>query len=113
GWSLPHHRLGLQFFARGKAKDAQRECNAAKDLDPAFLQARWWNAHAYNEQGRYTEAEREIKELISLAPGYTPAYIEFGINYKASRRYDSATEIFNECLKVMPNPTHQITPPNP
>jgi tetratricopeptide (TPR) repeat protein len=100
GWALPHYRLGLQYFARGKAKDAQKEFEASKDLDPAFLLARWWNAHAYSEQGRYAEGEREAKELIALAPNYTPAFVELGMIYQAARRFDNATEIFNEYLRV-------------
>jgi uncharacterized caspase-like protein/tetratricopeptide (TPR) repeat protein len=100
GWSLPHYRLGLQYFARGKVKEAQREFEASKELDPAFLQARWWNAHAYSEQGRYAEAEREAKELLALSPNYAPAFIELGIIYQAAKRFDSATEIFNEYLRV-------------
>jgi tetratricopeptide (TPR) repeat protein len=104
-WSLPHHRLGLQYFARGKVKEAQREFSAARDADPAFLQARWWNAHTYSQQGRYAEAEREAKELIALAPNYTPAYAELGIIYQAVRRYDSAAEVFDEYLKVSTDTT--------
>ncbi len=104
GWSLPHHRLGLQYYARGKGKEAQREFKAAKDLDPAFLHARWWMAHSYYEQDRYAEAEREAKELIALAPNYGPAYVELGHIYQASRRYEDATETFNKYLQLSANP---------
>lgn len=110
GWALPHYRLGLQYFARGKAKDAQKEFEASKNLDGAFLQARWWNAHAYSEQGRYAEGEREIKELISLSPNYTPAFVELGMIYQAAHRFDNATEIFNEYLRVSTIPAAKETP---
>ncbi|HKP85584.1 MAG TPA: tetratricopeptide repeat protein [Blastocatellia bacterium] len=104
GWALPHHRLALQYYARGKGKEAQREFKSARDLDPAFLPARWWMAHVYCEQGRYDEAEREAKELIALAPGYGPAYVELGHIYHSSRRYEEAAEIFNKYLQLSAAP---------
>jgi uncharacterized caspase-like protein/tetratricopeptide (TPR) repeat protein len=104
GWSLPHYRLGLQYYGRNRAESAAREFKTAVEMDSDFLTARWWLVRMYRAADKLAEAEREATELIRIAPKYAPAYVELGLIYEAGRQYGKAARTFDAYLRATGSP---------
>lgn len=61
---------GLSLLRLGRNEDALRELNAATDLDPYCIDARWFRAEVNEKLGNKVEAEKD--KAIASEHGYVP-----------------------------------------
>jgi predicted Zn-dependent protease len=65
---LPHVALGTIKLQRGEFAEAQNACEEGLALKPGSLYARVHRAEALLFQGRRSEAESELREVIATDP---------------------------------------------
>jgi tetratricopeptide (TPR) repeat protein len=66
---------GEALMRLGEEKDSQRDLTRALDLSPRAAVAQWAYASLLKKQGRQTEADQKIQELLSYHPNYIPAIV--------------------------------------
>ncbi len=63
-----------------------------------FLEASFFTIH-----GKWEEALREYKKLVTLRPEHHVAWLNLGTVYRELLRYDESLEAFNRALTLQPN----------
>lgn len=51
------------------------------------------------QKGKFDEAERIVRDILSVDATYSPAYYELGLIYRDKRDFQKASESFNEAEK--------------
>jgi tetratricopeptide (TPR) repeat protein len=67
--ALANAQLGMNYFALGRADNAERYLKAAEQIDPAhFSQPQWFLAAIYMRRGDRAAAARELRDLMQRHP---------------------------------------------
>jgi Tfp pilus assembly protein PilF len=67
--ALANAQLGMNYFALGRADQAEGYLKEAESIDPAqFSQPQWFLAAIYSARGDLTAAIRELRDLIKRHP---------------------------------------------
>lgn len=67
--ALPNAQLGMNYFALGRANDAEEYLKMAANIDPAhFSQPQWFLAAIYASRGNRDAAMEELRDLIQHHP---------------------------------------------
>jgi tetratricopeptide (TPR) repeat protein len=101
-WSFPRLHIGIQYYARRKASEAEAEFREAIRLEPRDPISRWWLVKLDRERGRYPEAEKTALDLIRVAPDFASAHAELGLTYEAAHEYTKAADELETYLRMAP-----------
>lgn len=82
---------------------AEEEFLRAIRIQNRYAPAHHWYANLLVMQGRFTEAEQELKRAFDLDPGSIVIRKTMGDPYYYSRRYEEAIKHYNSALKLDPN----------
>ncbi|MBC7216972.1 MAG: tetratricopeptide repeat protein [Candidatus Caldatribacterium sp.] len=69
-----YYRAGYVYFSQGNYEKALEAYQKALELDPQYLEARYWLGKTLEQMGRIQEALREWRTVLSLAPRYREAF---------------------------------------
>lgn len=97
-----YNELGLILQARGAYEDAIKVFRAASALVPAMLMVRVSIVRCLMSFGDLTEAEREAREYIAVAPG-PESWTLLGTVQRAQERHQEALVTAETALKYGPN----------
>ncbi len=97
-----HLELGLVLQARGAYADALKIFRAASALVPALLMVRVSIVRCLMSLGELTEAEREAREYVALAPG-PESWTLLGTVQRAQERHQDALVTTETALKYGPS----------
>ena len=72
------------------------------------LRPGYWLTHSslgnfYAGHGRYEEAEKQLKEVVAIAPANVWGYTNMGALYYTLGRYEPAREMFERALSIRPS----------
>ena len=101
-WAFPRLHLGIQYYNRRKASEAEAEFREAMRLDPRDPIARWWLVRLDRERGRYADAEKTALELMKVAPDFVSVHAELGLTYEAAHEYAKAADELEAYLRFAP-----------
>jgi tetratricopeptide (TPR) repeat protein len=90
------YKLGEVHRARGDDAGALRWYGESVRRAPLWALPRWGRAEAHMGRGRFAEAEKELAELIALAPKLAQARFQHGLALALLREYKRAAERFRE-----------------
>lgn len=97
-----YNELGLILQARGENQDAIKVFRAASALSPSFLMVRVNIVRCLMAMNDLTEAEREAREYIALAPGPESLTL-LGTVQRAQERHNDALVTAEAALKYGPS----------
>ncbi len=107
--SKAYYCLGTTYLNNGQIEEAIAHLEKACELQPDFADARYNLACGYRARGQTDRAIAEYKKALGLYEcrdnkarahlglGFT--YNQIGRREEAARHYNTAAEMFNECLK--------------
>lgn len=102
-WGLPPYEIAVRLAAAGDLGNARGYLQKAVSFNPNSLNARWNLAHVERLLGHRAEAERQAEDLLRIAPGYAPAYIELGLAYEADGQAAKAVDAYEAYAALAPN----------
>lgn len=97
-----YNELGLVLQARGAYSDAIKIFRAASALAPGFLMVRVNIVRCHLAMSELSEAEREAREYIAIAPGAESLTL-LGTVQKAQERHQDALATAEAALRYGPN----------
>lgn len=96
-----YNELGVVLQARGAYEDAIKVFRAASALAPALLMVRVSVVRCLMSLGHLTEAEREAREYVAIAPG-PESWTLLGTVQRAQERHQEALATAETALKYGP-----------
>ncbi len=69
-----YYRTGYVYFSQGNYERAQEEYRKALELDPQYVEARYWLGKTLEQMGRIREALQEWQMVLSLVPRHRDAF---------------------------------------
>jgi DNA-binding winged helix-turn-helix (wHTH) protein/tetratricopeptide (TPR) repeat protein len=94
--SLAHQGLGIFLATRGRLRDALREMEIARDLDPVSLDIAMKLGLIRYYLRQYPEAIAEYKKVIELDPHYSVAHYMLGVTYFVEGDFKNAARELKE-----------------
>jgi adenylate cyclase len=94
-------------------KTAETEFKRAIELKPSYSTAHQWYSHLLAQQGRLSEAEREIRRALELDPYSSAINHNTAALYYFLREYDKSIEHFNGMKELFPSELSVYVGPGP
>ncbi len=69
-----YYRTGYIYFSQGNYERALEAYQRALEIDPQYVEARYWLGKTLEQMGRVNEALREWRAVLSLAPRHRDAF---------------------------------------
>lgn len=69
-----YYRTGYIYFSQGNYERALEAYQRALEIDPQYIEARYWLGKTLEQMGRVNEALREWRAVLSLAPRHRDAF---------------------------------------
>ena len=98
-----HQYYGYYLTAMGRLKDAIRERQKARDLDPLSPLLNSALGEAYYQARDYDRTIGANEKALNLDPRYAIAMINLGRAYEQKKLYSDAGRIFQQMLAVAPD----------
>ena len=100
----PYLRRGICYFHLGEYRQALQDFEMAASNNPTNPfqhepRAMFWAGLAQARLGEQEEAIYNYSRAIGSSPDYTPAYLNRGLAYLNTGRYERAIEDFNHVLR--------------
>lgn len=89
-YSMAHHWYGLELGQLGRAEEAKRELELARELDPAPAINRANVAWAYYVGREYQEAAKILSQVLEQDPDFWVAHWGLGSSYVQMKKYPEA-----------------------
>lgn len=86
-------RLGIAQFTAGRAEDAERSFNTAREMDPDSAEVHYRLGKLRLAMRRYPEAESLLERAVRLDPSLAEAYYSWGLACVRNGRADKGREI--------------------
>lgn len=102
-WALPPFQIASQLIAKGDLKQAAPYLEKAVSYNPRSVGTRWSLLRLHRLLRQYADVDRDAVELLRLAPGYAPTYLELGRAYEEQRSPEKAAEAYETYLLLAPN----------
>lgn len=97
-----HFKKALQYTEKAQVDEVISECKQALTLDPSNGEVRLCLGNAYLNQGKYSEAIRELLE--SLKTGEDPnIYFNLGLAYSKMGMFNKAVIAYKVVIGMIPN----------
>jgi tetratricopeptide (TPR) repeat protein len=93
-----HEWYSIFLLASNRSKDAFREIQLARQLDPLSLPVNSDLGFHYYYTGRYNEAVKQLKFVLELNRDFPPAHLWLGRTYQELGRFDDALAEF-QCVE--------------
>jgi eukaryotic-like serine/threonine-protein kinase len=97
-----HSCLGRIDNGTGHYPEAASEFQLALGLEPANENAALGLAHAYQREGKITEAERSYQQAIQAHPNSRFSYNEIGAFYDDRNEYEKALQMYGKATQIAP-----------
>lgn len=101
--SNAHARLGDDYRAAGAINDAIEQYRRALELRPAFADIRLTLGRALMEAGNFSEAARELDDLLLQRPDWLDALLVRGLAAYLEGRLDTAGRVWEEAGRTHPS----------
>jgi tetratricopeptide (TPR) repeat protein len=88
--------LALLQNQQGRAEEAQKTLNLARQKLPASAAIHRALGEVYLSQGRYAEAEAELTQALKLDPEDLGARFRLGVTLRRDGKFDAALKVFDE-----------------
>lgn len=98
-----HHRLGMFFFARGRADEAVPHLQAAVELQPQRRELHYELGCALLNASRFKDAAQEFERLLELQPDSSNAHLYLGVALRNLGRTTEAAEKISQALSLRPD----------
>ena len=95
-----HRALGDRFYARGQYDYALGRYQRAVELDKTNARAYYGMGLVYTKLGKYTEAERAVREATEFAPEMVEPQISLGVLAYRAGDFDNARRYWETALKL-------------
>lgn len=98
-----HYRKGMQYFAQGKVKEAQKAFDLSIQADSTNYDA--WIKRGFMKSIN-TDFEGEMQDynhVIAFAPDHVNAYISRGSAWNKLKEYNKGIDDFNTAIKLDPS----------
>lgn len=69
-----YYRTGYLYFSQGNYDEALKAYQKALELDPQYVEARYWLGKTLEQMGRVSEAVQEWRTVLTLAPRHQDAF---------------------------------------
>ncbi|MCS7242696.1 MAG: tetratricopeptide repeat protein [Candidatus Caldatribacterium sp.] len=69
-----YYRVGYVYFSQGNYEKALEAYRKALEIDPQYLDARYWLGKTLEQMGRISEAVKEWRTILSIAPRHRDAF---------------------------------------
>lgn len=93
-----YNALALVSIARGKDQEAFDYFDAASNLDPDFLDARYNRASVFLDSGNYAGAKEELSYIVGKRPDDLEARIALGVAHRGLGEYDQARKVWEDVV---------------
>ncbi len=97
-----HVCLGIIDNGTGHYPEAAAEFQLALGLEPTNEGAAIGLAHAFQLEGKITEAERAYQQAIQAHPNSRSAYNNFGAFYLGRNEYEKALQMYAKAIQIAP-----------
>lgn len=104
-----HYAKGLEYQARGLAKDALAAFQAGLKADPKDYRYLLAEGASLYSAGEYEKAEAKLKDMVALFPEDVKARLYLGYNYLKLDRYQAAKDQFQSILADDPKNARALT----
>lgn len=107
GYGMARHWLSLLLASAGRAEEAMREIEAARELDPRSAVLSSSMARHLYFQGAYEDALEEFQNAVELDPYHVLAYLGAGLALVQLGEYESALTEYQHAADIIgaPHPT--------
>jgi tetratricopeptide (TPR) repeat protein len=95
-----HHKLGKEFYAKGRFGEAIQEFRKAIKISPGFADLYNHLGLAYHLNGEYELAIKTFKHAIKLNPNYVEAHLNLAITLNELGRYEDAVAYFSKASEA-------------
>ncbi|MDJ0819423.1 MAG: tetratricopeptide repeat protein [Desulfobacterales bacterium] len=98
----PYNNLGAALMRAGQLAQAVRQFNAALDIKPDFVDARYNLGSALARQGKLEAGIYQFGEVLRLEPKNLKALNNMGVAQALLDRHEEAVRYFEKALKLNP-----------
>jgi tetratricopeptide (TPR) repeat protein len=89
-----HQWYSIFLLTAGRPKQALQEILLAQERDPLSLSINTDLGFHYYYTGRYADAAKQLKLVLEMGPGFTPAQLWLGRTYQELDQFDDAAAAF-------------------
>jgi tetratricopeptide (TPR) repeat protein len=93
-------QLGISYFKSHQEDPARKELQMAAHHLETAAPAHFFLARIANQDGKYSEALRELEQALAADPNYADPYAEEGIIYMKQRQYAAAEKALLRALAI-------------
>jgi Tfp pilus assembly protein PilF len=97
-----YNNLGLLYYERGQADDAEKYFKKSLEIDPDYPQAHNNLANAYILKGWTEEAIKHFKAAVKLKPDFGRAYYNLANTYRELGGHEEAVENYKKAIDNLP-----------
>ena len=98
-----HYNLGTIYKERGLFRQAIREYQIAREIEPGLPIIGYNLANVYKDNGRLDEAIAEYKNVLRINPNLPEVHYNLAIVYKRKDRVPEAIEEYRHVLELSPD----------
>lgn len=101
-WAVAHQWYSIFLLAAGRAVEAAREIELARERDPLSLAINTDLGFHYYYTGRYDEAIKQLESVLTMSRDFSPAHLWLGRSYQQIGRFNDALTEFRQVEQSVP-----------
>ncbi len=95
-WAASHQWYSIYLLAAGRAAEALREINLARELDTLSLAINTDLGFHYHYTRQYDDASKQLQSVLAMKRDFAPAHLWLGRTYQQMGRFEDALAEFRD-----------------